>query len=99
MELVLVTACLGGRFGIICPRAYLKILKLPRVKQGKVQNFQKLRPKNRPNQTCNYWLITQNQQALCIKINYLLTAGKSASGQLQNNTVRLTVQCLLKSIV
>ena len=81
------------------PESIFENFEIAQVKQGKVQNFQKSRPKNRPNQTCNYWLITQNQQALCIKINYLLTAGKSASGQLQNNTVRLTVQCLLKSIV
>ena len=42
-------------------------------------------PKNRPIQTCDYWLITPNQQTLCIETN-LLTVGnyKSASGKLQN---------------
>ena len=42
-------------------------------------------PKNRPIQTCDYWLITLNQQTLCIETN-LLTVGnyKSASGKLQN---------------
>ena len=42
-------------------------------------------PKNRPIQTYDYWLITPNQQTLCIETN-LLTVGhyKSASGKLQN---------------
>ena len=26
-------------------------------------------PKNRPNQACDYWLITSNQQTLFIEIN------------------------------
>ena len=26
-------------------------------------------PKNCPNQTCDYWLITSNQQPLCIETN------------------------------
>ena len=47
-------------------------------------------PKNRPKQTCDYWLIIPNQQSLCIEtniyqewtINY-----KLPSGQLQNITV------------
>ena len=29
-------------------------------------------PQNFPNQTCNYWLITPNQQTLCIETNVLL---------------------------
>ena len=27
-------------------------------------------PKNCPNQTCGYWLITPNQQTICIEINF-----------------------------
>ena len=43
-------------------------------------------PKNRPIQTCDYWLITPNQQTLCIETNALTVGNyKSASGQLQNN--------------
>ena len=51
-------------------------------------------PKNHPNQTCDYWLITSNQQALCIEYNIFTNIitnyksnYKSASGQLRNNTV------------
>ena len=29
-------------------------------------------PQNRPNQTCDYWLITPNQQTLCIETNIIL---------------------------
>ena len=45
-------------------------------------------PKNRPKQTCDYWLITLNQQNLFIETN-LLRAGnyKLARWHLQNNTV------------
>ena len=42
-------------------------------------------PKNRPIQTCDYWLITPNQQTLCIETNLLTVSNyKSASGKLQN---------------
>ena len=46
-------------------------------------------PQNCPNQACDYWLVTPNQQTLCTETWYLLTAGnyKLASRQLQNNTV------------
>ena len=40
--------------GINCPSAFLKIL---------------VYPKNRPNQTYGYWLITPNQETLCIETN------------------------------
>ena len=44
-------------------------------------------PKNHPNQTCGYWLITPNQQILRIEANIFKKRAiiKSASGQLQNN--------------
>ena len=44
-------------------------------------------PKNRPNQTCDYRLITPNQQTICIETYIFLKEGnyKSVSGQLQNS--------------
>ena len=57
--IVLVITCLGGRFGINCPSAFLKISN---SKFSKITRM--IYPKNRPNQTCGYWLIKQNQQTL-----------------------------------
>ena len=69
-------------------------------------------PKNGLNQTCDYWLITPNQQTLCVETDiYLLTVGnyKSASWQLenswqlQNNTVNSamlkTSNCVINQIM
>ena len=71
MPLVLVIICLGGRFGINCPCAYLRIFsKIMRV----------IYPKNGPNRTCDYWLITPSQQTLYIELISF------NNGQLQNNT-------------
>ena len=57
-------------------------------------------PKNRPIQTCDYWLITPNQQTLGIETN-LLTVGnyKSASGKLQNNTVNGAMSISINSVI
>ena len=41
-------------------------------------------PQNCPNQTCGYWLITPNQQTLCIETSIFY---KSANGELQTNSV------------
>ena len=61
--LALVITCLRGRFGINSLSAFLKIFwkfsKITRV----------IYPQNCPNQTCDYWLITSNQQTLCIETN------------------------------
>ena len=52
--------------------------------------------KNCQNQACDYWLITPNQQTLCVE-----TAGnyKSASRQLQNSIINdemlITVNCVI----
>ena len=47
--------------------------EIAQVKRGQFQNFQKSRgwfvPKNCPNQTCDYCLITRNQQTLCVEPN------------------------------
>ena len=51
--------CLGGRLGINFPSAISKFSKTARV----------IFPKNRPNQTRDYWLITPNKQTFCIKPN------------------------------
>ena len=37
--LVLVITCLGSRFGINCPSAFLKILKLPKSNEGNFKIF------------------------------------------------------------
>ena len=56
-------------------------------------------PKNSPNQTYDYWLITSNQQTLYIG-NY-----KSASGllqnsrQLQNNTVKDAMSITINRVI
>ena len=69
-----------------------------------ISNFSKIMraiyPKNRPIQTCDYWLITPNQQTLCIETN-LLTVGnyKSASGKLQNNTVNGAMSISINSVI
>ena len=47
-------------------------------------------PKYRPNQTCDYCLITQNQQILFIETNN--------SGQLQNNTVNGAVSITINRV-
>ena len=56
--LVLVITCLEGYFGINCPSAVLKMLKLP-----------ELGDLSQKHETCDYWLITRNLQTLCIKTN------------------------------
>ena len=33
-------------------------------------------PKSRPNQICDYWLITPNQQTLCIETNIFFNSGQ-----------------------
>ena len=62
-------------------------------------------PKNLPNQTCGYWLITPNQKTLCIKSNIFLTAGnyESVSGQLKNNSVNramlITINYVINDVI
>ena len=55
------------------PECIFENFEVVRVKRGQFQSFQKITrmiyPKNRPNQTCGYWLITPNQQTLCIETN------------------------------
>ena len=68
--------CIFENFEISKTRAISKFLKITRV----------IYLKNCPNQPCSYWLITQNQQTLCIEttIFWQWAVTKSASGQLQN---------------
>ena len=55
------------------PECIFKNFEITRVKQGQFQKIPKfarvIYPKNRPNQTRGYWLITPNQQTLCIETN------------------------------
>ena len=74
------------RFGINCPSAFWKILKLHSFSRA-ISKFSKITrviyPKNPPNETYGYWLITPNQQTVCFE-NYKILQN---SGQLQDNSV------------
>ena len=56
---------------INCPRPFLKILKLSKIRT--ISKFSKITrvidPRNCSNQTCDYWLGTPNQQTLWIETN------------------------------
>ena len=85
--------------------------KLPKCISENLENSSKIKrviyPKNCPNQTCDYCLITQNQQILCIETNIFFTAGNykplrgqlQNSWQLQNNSVNgaltITINCVI----
>ena len=52
-------------------------------------------PQNCPNQTCDYWLILQNQQTLCTETN-IFWQWEIANEQAGNyKKTLLTVQCWL----
>ena len=85
--LVLAITCLRGQFGMDCPSAFLKILK----------NHKVIYLQNHPNQTCNYWIITPNQQTLCIGITRLQEL--QDSGQLQNNSVNSAMLITIKRVI
>ena len=52
-------------------------------------------PKKCPSQACGYWLITPNQQSLCIETNIFFN-----SRQLQNTFVNgamlITISCVIR---
>ena len=79
--------------------------KLPECIFENFENSSKIKrvvyPKNCPNQTCDYWLITQNQQTLCIETNIFFTAGnyKSVSGQLQNISVNGAMTITINRVI
>ena len=56
---------LGERFEINCTSSFLKVLKIIISKVSKITKM--IYPKDSGNQTCDYWLITPNQQTLCIE--------------------------------
>ena len=59
LNIIVTLICISNHmFGIKCPSAISKFLKIAKVTY----------PKS-PNQTCSYWLITPNQQTLCIETN------------------------------
>ena len=56
------------------PECIFENFEIARVKRGEFQNFQKCAWAiylNLPPQTCDYWLITSNKQALCIETKIL----------------------------
>ena len=56
-------------------------------------------PKNCPNETRGYWLITPNQQIICIETNIAAGNYKSASGQLQNNSVNGAILITIHHVI
>ena len=50
-------------------------------------------PKNCLSQTCDYWLITQNQQIFVLKLTFF------NSGQLQNNSVSAKVSITINRVI
>ena len=58
----------------ILPKYIFKNFEIARVKTGQFQKISKITwviyNKTCPNQICDYWLITPNQQTLCIEINF-----------------------------
>ena len=86
---VLVITCLGGELRINCSSAFLKISEFSKVTRV-------IYPKNCPNQICGYWLITQNQQKLCIETN-IFSQLTVTNQQVGNYKITfLTVQCWLQ---
>ena len=65
--------CLRGQFGINCPSAFLKFLFEKLHFAWAISKFSKIArkiyPRYCPNQTCDYCLLTPNQQTLCIEAN------------------------------
>ena len=75
--LLLVITCLGGKFAINCPSAYLIILKSGNFKIFKHQDGDLSQKSPEPNM----WLLVNHTEPTTG--NY-----KSESGQLQNNAVK-----------
>ena len=82
------STCPGGRFSKT--RAIAKFPKITRV----------IYPQNCPIRRCDYLLITPNQKTFFIETS-ILTAGnyKSASRQLQNNTVNGAMSITLNLVI
>ena len=61
------------------PEYIFENLGAARVKTRVTSKFSKITrviyPKNCPNQICDYWLIIQSQQTVCIEASVFLTAG------------------------
>ena len=95
-------------FGINCTGVIFKILWLPEENEDNFK-FSKITwviyPKNFSNQTCDYCLITQNQQTYCIEVNIFwqraITNQKGGNYKATGNykIAPLTVQCRLQSIM
>ena len=98
LQFALVITCLGRRFRINFPDAFLKISNFSKITRV-------IYPKNFPNQTCSHWLITPNQKALCIKTNIFSTTGnyRSSSRQLKNNFVNgamlITINRVINNVI
>ena len=104
---VLVTICLGGRFGINCSNASWKFWNF----QNKTRAISKLLEitsviysQNCPNLACDYWLIAPNQQTFLLKlISFNSGQLQIRGGQIQNSgnykTTPLSMQHRLQSTV
>ena len=99
--------CLGEQFGITCPSAFLKILKLVEQNKGNLKIFQNHKSDLSPKLPGpKMWVLVNRTKPInTLYLNwYLLTAGnyKSVSRQLQNNTVNSamskTTNCVINCI-
>ena len=65
------------------------------------ENFQKSRgwfiPKNRPNQTCDYWLITPKKRFVLKLISF--NSGQIQIRQLQNNTINGAMSITINRVI
>ena len=83
------------------PKCIFEILKFQKFSKTKRVIY----PQSHPNQTCDYWLITPNQQTLFIETILTVSNYKSASeqlqnsGQLQNNTVNGAMSITLNRVI
>ena len=77
-------------FGINCPSAFVQILKFSKITRV-------IYPKNVPNQTCGYWLITSNQQILLLKLTFsqLAVANQQAGNYKTVGNYKVTPLTLL----
>ena len=56
-------------------------------------------PKNHPKLTCDYWLITPNQQKLCIETKSFESGQLQNSGQFQKNTVNGAMSISINRVI
>ena len=66
-------------------KAISKFLKITRV----------IYPKKCPSQACGYWLITPNQQSLCIETNIFFNS-RQLQNTFVNGAILITISCVIR---